>query len=175
MNLVKGICTLLAGAVGLALAQSTLAQPATYQHQTLRIPQGAVVGESGPAYFENIELQADALGRLIVTAAEERPLVSISELSISIMESLPVQVSVNVSGNKSVPCVELLTPAVAVSEGGFTVTLAESVLGPNETCIAVLDPFETSVSLPVEGLAAGTYTVTVNDMQTEFTLESDNP
>lgn len=175
MNLVKGFRITLAGALALTLAQAALAQPAIYQHQTLRIPQGAVIGDGDPVYYENIELEADALGRLIVTAAEERPLVSVSELSISIMESLPVQVSVNVSGNKSVPCVELLTPAVAVTGDGFTVTLAESVLGPDETCIAVLEPFETSVSLPVEGLGAGTYSVTVNGMQTEFTLESDNP
>ena len=159
-----------------AMSPALLAQPAIYQDQVLTVPQGAMIGAGDPVYFENIPLVADAEGRFTVASADQRPLVSISELSISMMESLPVQVSVNVSGNKSIPCVELLTPAVATTEGGFTVTIAESVLGPADgTCIAVLDPFETTVQLPVEGLAAGTYTVSVNGVTTEFTLESDNP
>jgi len=171
-----GVLKRIAGMAAVTLVSPLLAaQPAIYQNQVLSIPQGAVLGDGEPVYFENIELVSDAQGRFTVADAEQRPLVSISELSISIMESLPMQVSVNVSGNKSVPCVELLTPAVAATNGGFTVTLAESVLGPAETCIAVIEPFETTVSLPVSGLAAGTYTVNVNGMTTEFTLESDNP
>jgi hypothetical protein len=172
-----GVLKKIAGMAAVALLSPVLAaQPAIYQNQTLTIPQGAALGDGDPVYFENIQLVFDAQGFFTIADAEERPLVSVSEVSISIMESFPVQVSVNVSGNKSIPCVELLTPAVAATEGGFTVTLAESVLGPaDETCIAVLDPFETTVSLPVEGLDAGTYTVSVNGVKTEFTLESDNP
>ena len=90
------------------------------------------------------------------------------------IESFPVQVSATVSGNKSVPCVNLLPAAVSRKDSVFTVVMAETVLGPAETCIAVLEPFETSVSLDVLGLSAGTYTVIVNGVSAEFTLDSDN-
>ena len=90
------------------------------------------------------------------------------------MESFPLQVSLSVSGFLSVPCVELLGPAVSYTEGLFQVVLAESTMGPAETCIAVIEPFETRVPLEVAGLPAGTYTVDVNGQQAEFTFDMDN-
>ena len=54
------------------------------------------------------------------------------------------------------------------------VVLAETKLGPAESCIAVTDPFETSVTLDVLDLPAGTYTVKVNGVTAEFTIDMDN-
>ena len=154
--------------------QSVLAQPAVYKDQVLTIPQGAVIGTDDVTYFESIELQATDDGSFVLVAAEQRSLVYVDSVDVVIMESFPVQVSVTVSGNKSVPCVELLTPAISYKENTFTIALAESQLGPAETCIAVLDPFETTFALDVKGLAAGDYQVNVNGVTTEFSLQADN-
>ena len=154
--------------------QSVWAQPAVYKDQILTIPQGAVIGTEDVTYFESIELQATDNGDFVLVAAEQRDLVYIDSVDVVIMESFPVQVSVTVSGNKSVPCVELLAPAISYKENTFTIVLAESRLGPAETCIAVLDPFETTIALDVKGLAAGDYQVSVNGTKAEFSLQADN-
>lgn len=150
------------------------AQPSHYQDQVLTIPQGVVVTGDTTAYYENIELQEQADGSFLPMAAEPRNLVAVESVVANVMESLPVQVALDIQGNKSVPCVELLTPAVVYKQGVFTVSLAESKLGPEETCISVIDPFSTTVDLDVEGLDAGTYTVRVNGVETAFTLDTDN-
>ena len=156
--------------LSLWIGQSVLAQPAVYLGETLSIPQGAVVNEGQVAYYENIRLRLNAAGDFEPEAAESRALVGIESVSVNVLESLPLQVSLSISGNKSNPCVELLTPAVSYSEGIFTVVMAEGELGPNETCIAVIAPFETSLSLDMTGLEPGDYIVRVNDVETEFTL-----
>ena len=133
-------------------SQLVLAQPALYKDEVLTIPQGAVVDGSETTYFENIQLQTNDQGNFVLIAADPRALVAVDSVEAMVVESLSVQVSVAVSGNKSVPCVDLLTPLVAYADNSFVVTLAESALGPAETCITVLEPFETSVALDVEGL-----------------------
>ena len=102
------------------------------------------------------------------------PKVLIENIEIMITKSFPLQVSVAVEGIKSVPCTELLNPAVSYADNTFTVVLAETKLGPAESCIAVTDPFETSVTLDVLDLPAGTYTVKVNGVTAEFTFDIDN-
>lgn len=147
------------------------AQPSTYQDQVLTIPQGVVVTGDNTAYYENIQLQEQANGSFLPMAAEPRNLVSVESVEVKVMESLPVQVSLDIQGYKSVPCVELLTPAVVYKEAVFTVTLAESSLGPDETCVTVIEPFSTTVPLDVEGLDAGSYVVRVNGVEADFTLQ----
>lgn len=149
--------------------QSVFAQPAFYKDQVLTIPQGAVLSSGNITYFESIQLQDAGNGSFVVAGAEERSLVSVDSVDVVIMESFPVQVSVGVSGNKSVPCVDLLTPAVSFKDDTFIVALAESS-GADVTCIAVLDPFETSIPLDVKGLPTGTYQVNVNGVVSEFSL-----
>lgn len=151
-----------------------LAQPALLRDNTLTIPQAASLNGDTPVYYANVQLNANADGSLTVVGGEQQNLVAVDTVQIMIMESFPVQVSATVSGNKSVPCVNLLPAAVSLKDKVFTVVMAETVLGPAETCIAVLEPFETSVSLDVQGLAAGTYTVSVNGVSAEFTLNTDN-
>jgi len=48
--------------------------------------------------------------------------------------------------------------------------MAEGEPGPNETFIAVISPFESSVSLDATVLEPGDCTVRVNEVETEFTL-----
>jgi hypothetical protein len=154
--------------------QQALAQPATFNESTLTIPQAVLLDAENPVYYRDVQLSDNGDGTLSVVSGEQQNLVYVESVEVLIMESLPLQVSLSVSGNLSVPCVELLPAAVARKGNTFMVVMAETVLGPAESCIAVLEPFSTSVSLDVLGLSAGTYTVNVNGVLAEFTLESDN-
>ena len=160
-------------AVSLAMQQA-LAQPATFEESMLTIPQAALIDSDNPVYYRDVQLTDNGDGTLSVVGGEQQNLVYVDSVEVVIMESFPVQVNLSVSGNLSVPCVELLPAAVGRKENTFTVVLAETVLGPAETCIAVLEPFSTSVSLDVRGLEAGTYVVNVNGVETGFTLDMDN-
>lgn len=173
MKLIRVKVVLFSAVLSLAL-QSVMAQPATFDNGILTIPNAALIDGTNSVYYSNVQLSSNADGSLSVLAGEPQNLVSVDSVEVLIMESFPVQVSLAVSGNKSVPCVELLPAAVSRNGNQFTVVMAESVLGPAESCIAVIDPFEQSVSLDVEGLSAGTYAVDVNGVSAEFTLDMDN-
>lgn len=170
----KKLSVLFAVSLSAVFVSQVLAQPALLRDNTLTIHQAASLDGDSPVYYANVQLSANADGSLTVVGGEQQNLVTVDTVQIMIMESMPVQVSAAVSGNKSVPCVNLLPAAVSRKDSVFTVVMAETVLGPAESCIAVLEPFETSISLDVLGLAAGTYTVIVNGVSAEFTLDSDN-
>ena len=156
----------------IAISSGLMAQPAVYKGSELTIPQGVVISGDKPVYYENIVLSNND-GSFVPQAAEMRTLANVDSASVNIMESLPVQVSVTISGTKSIPCIDLLTPAVVYADNTFNVVLAVSELGPAETCIQVTEPFETTVSLDVSGLGAGTYTVQVNNaVNEEFVLQA---
>tara|TARA_R110002073_G_scaffold252228_2_gene414806 strand:+ start:299 stop:802 length:504 start_codon:yes stop_codon:yes gene_type:complete len=147
-----------------------IAQPATYEDNVFNIPQGAALVNGVPTYYNNIQFVSDIEGNFTLIAAEQRNLVAVETVVVNIAESLPLQVSITVSGNKSIPCVELQAPAIFRNGTVFTIALAETVLGPAETCIAVLDPFETTIELNVAGLSSGNYSVSVNGIEAEFAL-----
>ena len=150
--------------------QLALAQPATYENSVLSIPQGAALVDGVPTYYNDIQLVSDIEGNFTVTAAEKRSLVAVDTVIANVAQPLPLQVSVTVTGNKSIPCVELQAPAIFRNGTVFTIALAETVLGPAESCIAVLDPFETAIVLDVEGLPSDDYSVNVNGIEAEFSL-----
>ena len=153
-----------------AFGQFVAAQPAIFENSVLTIPQGAALVNGEPTYFNDIQLQSDIEGNFKLVAAQQSTLVAVESVVVNIAESLPVQVILTVSGNKSVPCVDLQTPAVFRTDTKFTVALAETRLGLAETCIAVLDPFETNITLDVADLNSGTYSVSVNGIEASFTL-----
>ena len=166
LKLSKHLSTLCLG----ILSQLVTAQPATFENSVLNIPQGAAIVNGEPTYYNDIQLVSDIEGNFTLLAAQQSNLVSVDSVVVNIAESFPVQVSLTVTGNKSIPCVDLQTPAIFRDESTFTVALAETALGPAETCIAVLDPFETSIALDVTGLDTGTYTVSVNGIEANFSL-----
>jgi hypothetical protein len=152
------------------------AQTAIYQDGMLTIPTIGVIEGTGATYYSNIQLQLEPDGDFkLMASSPPHHLVGVESVVASVMGSLQVHVSLLVSGYKSVPCVSLLEPAIARRGSTFVVILAESTMGPAETCIAVIDPFETNISLDVSGLSAGTYGVEVNEFKTSFTLVNDNP
>ena len=170
----KKLSVLFAVSLSTVFAAQILAQPAMLRDNILTIPLAASLDGDSPVCYANVQLNANADGSLTVVGGEQQSLVAVDTMQIMLMESFPVQVSASVSGNKSVPCVNLLPAAVSRKGSVFTVVMAETLLGPAETCIAVLEPFETRVSLDVLGLSAGTYTVIVNGLSAEFILDSDN-
>jgi hypothetical protein len=151
-------------------SQLVAAQPALFENSVLTIPTGAAIVNGEPTYYNDIQLISDIEGNFSLLAAQRSNLVSVDSVSllINITQPIPDQVSFAVTGHKSIPCVELQAPAVFQGEFKFTVALAETTLGPAESCIAVLDPFETIITLPIQGLASGTYSVTVNGIESSF-------
>jgi hypothetical protein len=152
------------------VSQFAATQPAIFENNVLNIPQGAAIVNGEALYFNDIQLLSDIEGNFTLLAAQQSNLVSVESVVVNIAESLPVQVSVTVTGNKSIPCVELQTPAIFRNGTTFTVALAETTLGPAESCIAMIDPFETSIPLDIFDLDAGTYSVVVNGIEAEFSL-----
>ena len=150
------------------------AQPAIYQNHALQILHAVALGQDGPAYYSDVKLSTNPDGSLSVVDGTMQNLVMVGSVEVLLLESFPVQVAITVAGNKSVPCVELQPVAVFREGDLFTVVVAETSLGPAETCIAVLDPFELSVALDVLGLSAGTYRVNVNGAEAQFSLDADN-
>ena len=150
------------------------ADPAVFRKGEMTIPEGLVITGDSSAYYTDIRLAYDGNGTLVIAGADAMPKVLVETIDILIMESFPLQVSVAVNGIKSVPCTTLLSPAVSYADNTFTVVLAETVLGPAESCIAITDPFETTVALNVLDLPAGTYTVDVNGVTAVFVFDMDN-
>jgi hypothetical protein len=173
MKLIPAIATSMLAA---GIAASTLAGPAIYKSGTLTIPSGALFTDSRQEYYQDIVLETDVAGNLTLVSAKALPKVTV-ETVVTAVEETPgnIAVSLTVSGYKSVPCTALQDAAINRSGTHFTVVLAESVLGPAESCIAIIDPFELEVPLDVSGLAAGEYTVDVNGTEGSFTLETDAP
>ena len=147
------------------ISQGLFAQPAILQDSSLNIPQGAALVNGEVGYFNDIQLVGDDEGNFTILSAQPANLVAVNTVLVNIVEAPAVQVSVTVSGNKSVPCIELQAPGVIIEGSVLNVVIAETSLGPAESCIAVLEPFETTFALNVEGLAAGTYTVNVNGVE----------
>lgn len=159
----------------LVLSQLAIGQPATLQGTVFTIPQGAIIDNNNPAYFTDIQLNFEGSGNFRLIGAQATNLVAVDSVQVAILESFPVQVNITVTGNKSVPCVELLPPAISRQDNLFIVVLAETQLGPAESCIAMIDPFVTTFALDVLELPTGTYTVRVNgQVENTFTLEADN-
>lgn len=154
----------------LLFLENGLAQPALFKDGVLTVPHAAIMKSDGIDYFANVQLQADNNGGFALVAADPRNLVDVESIAVNVLEPLPIQVTIVVTGNKSLPCTKLLEPAVFTESGGFTIALAESTLGIAETCIAIIDPFETSIVLDITGLASGSYSVTVNGVAGEFTI-----
>jgi len=169
----KIFLALIISVLGLQIAN---AQTAVYQDGMLTVPNIAVIEESGVKYYSDVQLQLQPDGNFkLMTVQPQQSLVTVDSVVANVSGALSVQVSLTVSGNKSVPCVSLLEPAIARSGSTFIVALAESTMGPAETCIAMIDPFETTINLNVSGLSAGSYDVDVNGVKTSFVLATDNP
>lgn len=106
-------------------------------------------------------------------SGEERAYVD--SMDIFIMESFPVQVSVQVYGNFPDGCTSFKEAQVIYDEETQTFDVHLFTTRPKDAmCTQALVPFEENIKLDVNGLPAGTYTVKVYDMTGTFTLDVDN-
>lgn len=162
---------ILLGLVSATIALTVRAEPASYRDNTLTIPSGAVINGSETRYYKDIVLQADSAGKFKIVSAAARPLVYVDSANPTVIETESSRsVEFTIAGNKSVPCTKLEEVAVSRKNEVFTIVIAESVLGPAESCIAMLDPFELKLPLDITGLPAGTYKVVANGVESSFTL-----
>ncbi|MGD8822123.1 MAG: hypothetical protein PVG63_03395, partial [Anaerolineales bacterium] len=99
--------------------------------------------------------------------------VFINQVEVVIMESMPVQVVVQVSGDLPDGCSELEEPQVIHQDNVFLITL--SAHRPTDVdCTEALEPFTVQIPLDVLGLSAGDYIVDVNGTTRTFNLAVDN-
>jgi len=99
----------------------------------------------------------------------------VEEVNLLIMESFPIQVAAVARGNLRDGCTEIDEVQSSYDEETMTFTVEiTTVREPNAVCTQVLVPFEERIELDARGLAAGTYTVNVNGVEENFTLDVDN-
>jgi hypothetical protein len=153
-----------------ALCAQANAEPAVYQDEVLTINEAVVIRDNGSTYFKNVRFEPNANGTWRFVSGTQRPLVGVDEITVVAEATNPPTVEVTVAGYKSVPCVELEPLGMSRSGDTFHVVIAETVMGPAESCIAMIDPFTLSFELDTFGLEAGAYKLNVNGKETEFDL-----
>ena len=90
------------------------------------------------------------------------------------MESFPVQISVFLWGYLPDGCTQIHEINSERQENLFTVDIVTRRPSGNVSCTQAIVPFEETVSLDVEGLHAGEYTVKSGAFEETFILEQDN-
>ncbi len=98
---------------------------------------------------------------------------AINSIDILILESFPVQVNVEASGELNDSCTQIDEIITLRDENQFRVAVT-TVRPPDQVCTQAIVPFTEVISLDVAGLPAGTYSVTVNGVSDTFTLDIDN-
>lgn len=100
-------------------------------------------------------------------------LASVDSVQALVMESFPVQVSVEATGYLPDGCTEISN--VTTKKDGNKFYLEISTVRPRDAlCTQALVPFTKSIPLDVYGLEKGVYTVDVNGQTTSFELSVDN-
>ena len=97
----------------------------------------------------------------------------VSTIDVQILESFPVQVNVVARGDLPDGCTQIDEVISQQTDTVFRVAIT-TVRQPAAMCTQALVPFEEVVPLDVDGLAAGTYEVSVNGVTDSFTLDVDN-
>lgn len=97
----------------------------------------------------------------------------VSSIQILLMESFPLQATVEVKGDLPDGCTTI--GDVATEQNGNTFKVTVKTQRPQDAmCTQALVPFTQNIPLDIVGLKAGTYTVNVNGVEEEFTLDMDN-
>ncbi len=100
-------------------------------------------------------------------------LAMVESVDVLILESFPVQINVQVQGALPNGCTHI-DDVITQADGSHFDVAITTVQQPEDVCTEAVVPFEEMVPLDVNGLDAGTYTVTVNGVQGSFTLDVDN-
>lgn len=97
----------------------------------------------------------------------------VERIDVQILESFPVQVQAVVSGNLPDGCTEIVDTNVLQVDNTFEIAF-ETERPADAMCTEALEPFQETVSIPVEGLPAGSYTIAAGATSVDFTLDVDN-
>lgn len=87
--------------------------------------------------------------------------VTITGTDLLIMESFPIQVSLQVEGEKPTPCHEVFWTAEDTGEAIEIVMISQ--MNSDQTCTEVIEPF--SISVPLGSWADESRTVILNDVE----------
>ncbi len=96
---------------------------------------------------------------------EGRDTVYFDSAQLLVLESFPIQLRLAMAGNLPTPCHEL---AYEIAEANAQNQIHVSVyttVDPAVTCMQVLQPFDESIAIPLDGLADGEYSVWLNGEQ----------
>lgn len=97
----------------------------------------------------------------------------IDSVDLLILESFPLQMTAHITGNYPDGCTGLGTVTQERVENIITITV-ETTRPADMMCTQALVPFEENVSVDIQGLLAGEYTVIINGVEAMFTLDMDN-
>jgi hypothetical protein len=86
----------------------------------------------------------------------------VNDTQLLILESYPVQILLSVSGELPTPCHEFRYEISQPDAENQIFVEIYSVVEPGQVCVEVLEPFAENISVPVEDLPDGIYTVYVN-------------
>jgi hypothetical protein len=158
-----------------SVGRSLLAQTGVYQNGAITIGNGAMItGDGAGFYYKDVVLGAAAGGGFTVTSANNRPLVDVSSVQVLNVDTVnyPQTATIQVTGMKSRPCVDLEEAAYSRTDTGSVVTvlLAETAMA-GSTCAAAPTAFTANVSFKICNCKPGNYTVNVNgDAQAPFVV-----
>jgi inhibitor of cysteine peptidase len=109
------------------------------------------------------------------TTGVTRGLADVEQVQLLIMESFPIQVAASARGNLPDGCTQIdrVRSGLDAEDNKFSVEIT-TVRDSGAVCTQALVPFEERISLDVQGLPAGTYTVDVNGVRDTFTFDVDN-
>lgn len=82
-----------------------------------------------------------------------------------IMESFPIQLRLVMSGNLPTPCHELAYEIAEANAQNQIHVRVYTTVDPAVTCMQVLEPFDESIAIPLDGLEDGEYSVWLNGEQ----------
>jgi hypothetical protein len=106
-------------------------------------------------------------------AGADREPIYIDSADLLIAESFPAQVRLHIMGNLPSPCHEFQFEVEAPDADNQIHVAAYSTIDPAAMCAQVLQPFEQTISISMEGSANGTYSVWLNGEQVgEFSYPS---
>jgi inhibitor of cysteine peptidase len=99
--------------------------------------------------------------------------VPLEQIEIIVQESFPIQVTVIAKGELPNDCISIDQVTQVRKDNLFTIELLMQEHS-NQICTMLKKPYETIVSLDIEGFQAGIYTVKVNEISKIFELNVDN-
>jgi hypothetical protein len=144
---------------------------AIFRDGVLHVPAVVNLGGDQVHYFGDVTLEVVNGREFRLMEAHPRTLATIDAMSVTVIETEPVSVTLELAGVFSDPCVSLEPISVTREGNTFQVVVAEVPPNPAAICIAAVVPFEVEVPLDVSGLFAGNYLVYVNGDVIDFDLE----